>query len=316
MRLEHRISNFAHRTLNADDRVSAPFDVLCSMFDVRSSRFGCGIESRPALSRVPRWRVGLVWVALAFTFTPATAASPEALLAEGVQEYSEALKTQDPALRGERFRRAQRLFQKVADDRNVQNVELFVNLGNAALQGEQIGTAIWAYRRVLAIEPGHRQARQNLEHARTLLPTWVPRPSSSTLLDTFFFWHQTMPRSGRTLLAALVFLIAGAFLSAWVRWRRPWARNVAVLCALVWIALSAISMWTSVRGAADEVVITVPQVIARAADSAGAPARFAQPLPAGTEAHVLERREPWVRIRLANGRDAWVRASSVTAVGS
>ena len=63
-----------------------------------------------------------------------------------------------------------------------------------------------------------------------------------------------------------------------------------------------------------EVVVTADETVARAADSALAPSAFPQPLPGGVELRIVERRLPWLRVRLANGRDAWVSESSVTSV--
>ena len=54
--------------------------------------------------------------------------------------------------------------------------------------------------------------------------------------------------------------------------------------------------------------------MARVADSALAPSPFAAPLPAGTELRVIERRPPWVRVRLANGSDAWLNETAITPV--
>jgi hypothetical protein len=56
------------------------------------------------------------------------------------------------------------------------------------------------------------------------------------------------------------------------------------------------------------------EAVARAADSALAPVASPAPPPGGTEVRILERRSPWLRIRLANGRDAQVAESSVTRV--
>ena len=42
--------------------------------------------------------------------------------------------------------------------------------------------------------------------------------------------------------------------------------------------------------------------------------QFAQGLPAGTEVSVVETRGGWVRIRLATGREAWVRAPAVQSL--
>ena len=60
--------------------------------------------------------------------------------------------------------------------------------------------------------------------------------------------------------------------------------------------------------------MTADETVARAADSALAPSALPAPLPGGTEVQILEERAPWLRVRLANGRDAWVSQSSVTEV--
>ncbi len=62
-----------------------------------------------------------------------------------------------------------------------------------------------------------------------------------------------------------------------------------------------------------EAVITV-EIAARAADSAFAPSLFPAPLPEGTEVRVLENRAPWMRVRLANRRDVWIKESSLAPV--
>ena len=56
------------------------------------------------------------------------------------------------------------------------------------------------------------------------------------------------------------------------------------------------------------------EAVARAADSALAPSTLPAPLPGGVEVRILERRSPWIRIRLANGRDAWVAESALMTV--
>lgn len=248
------------------------------------------------------------------TVSAVHAVTPQGMLDEAIGLYDVALNTQEQGLRTERFRRANRLFRQVAFEQEIQNADLYTNQGNAALQSELIGAAILAYLRALTIEPGHSQARENLEYARGLLPQWVPRPQTQTLIDTFLFWHRALARSGRALVAAITFAFTAVLLAIAIRWRRAWARHTAMLGAVIWITLISLSLWPRFGILKDAVVITAPQVVARTADSAGAPPRFAHPLPAGTEAEVIQRRASWVRIRLANGRDAWVRASSVASV--
>ena len=101
--------------------------------------------------------------------------------------------------------------------------------------------------------------------------------------------------------------------AASIRFESSTPRNVAVLPAVVWCALLASVLLDRTAEASGEAVVTV-EVAARAADSMFAPSLFPAPLAEGTEVRVLEDRAPWMRVRLANRRDVWVKESSLAPV--
>jgi hypothetical protein len=253
-------------------------------------------------------------VAIAACAAPGVAQQPDVeQLEQAIASYRAALDTSERDSRLEGFRNAERLFSRIAAG-GASNPELYTNLGNAALQAERLGAAVLAYRRALAIDPDHPRAVQNLEYVRTLLPEWVPKPESGGLLDSFFFWHKTLARSDRSLGAAIAFAVAALLLAAAVSFGQAALRTAAILPALVWAALIA-SVAVDVGGARlDEAVVIADEAVARAADSALAPSTLPAPLPGGVEVRILERRSPWIRIRLANGRDAWVAESALMTV--
>jgi tetratricopeptide (TPR) repeat protein len=213
----------------------------------------------------------------------------------------------------EEFRRAERLFARVLED-GFQSPELYTNLGNSALQAEHLGAAVLAYRRALRLDPDHARALQNLEHARELMPEWVPRPEAGGLLDTFFFWHRTLSTAERSLAAAACFALAALLVAASIRTGLSVFRNLALLPGLVWLALLASLVLDPTARATDEAVATADELVARVADSPLAPSPLPAPLPGGAEVRILEERPPWIRVRLANGRDAWVAASGISRV--
>jgi hypothetical protein len=253
--------------------------------------------------------IGILTLALAC----AAGASGPDLLDQAIEAYTFALETEDRDSRLEGFRGAERLFGRVVES-GVESPGLYTNLGNAALQAEHLGRAVLAYRRALSLDPDYARALQNLEHARTLLPEWVPRPEPGGVLDSFFFWHRTVSSSERAIAAPLCFALAGLLVAAAIRLRQPLLRSLALLPAVVWLALVASQLLDPAARAADQAVVTADEAVARAADSALAPSPFPAPLPGGVEVRILEERSPWVRIRLANGRDAWVARSSISRV--
>ncbi len=246
---------------------------------------------------------------------PAGAQSSNAgeLLARAIDDYGRALDTEERDQRLEAFHRAEMLFERVIES-GARSPGLYTNLANAALQAERLGQAVLGYRRALLFDPDHSRALQNLAHARALLPDWVPRPEPAGVLDSFFFWHRTIPLEDRALAAALCFAAAALALAAGIRTGQNGWRNAALLPGLAWLALAA-SVWLDPgAGSGDDAVITAAEVVARSADSALSPVAFPQPLPGGVEVTVLERRPPWLRVRMAGGRDAWISETSVSRV--
>lgn len=264
------------------------------------------MKHRRALGALIVFGIGLV------SF-PASAQELEASLREAVAGYAEALDTEDRDNRLEKFRRVERLFAAVIEGGEA-TADLYANLGNAALQGEHLGNAVLAYRRALLLDPDHSRASQNLEHVRALAPDWVPRPQTSALFDSFFDWHRTVSRAERALAASAAFAAASLLFALGIVIRSVAARNASLLPGLFWCVLLASMTLDPASAARNDAVVVAREVVARSADSIHAAARFARPLPTGTELEILESRDSWLRIALANGREAWVRASSVALV--
>lgn len=245
--------------------------------------------------------------------TLALAERGRADVSDAVAAYVAALETRERGARLAGFREAERLFEAALAG-GARNAELYTNLGNAALQGERLGRAVLAYRRALRLDPDYPRALQNLEHARGLLPDWVPRQEPVGLAGSLFVWHRTLSRQERALAASLCFLAAAGLVACGIRFRQSAFRNAAWLPGLLWLAFVASLLIESRELAAGDAVVVAEEALLRVADSSLAPAALPRPLPAGTELRVLEARAPWLRVRLANGRDAWVADDAVARV--
>ncbi len=233
-------------------------------------------------------------------------------LLEAIETYRTAMNSVSRDERLRLFQRAELLFARlVTGPQGIQNPSLYTNLGNAALQAEHLGTAVLSYRRALHIDPSQQQARQNLEHARSRLPDWIPNVTAPKQFDTFFVGLNFISLQKRRLLAATMFFVACALLAFSMRWQHSLLRNTASLLLVFWAVLLAATFWQHFRPPVSAAVVTRPETIARAADATNAPPRFSEPLPGGTEVHVELQRDGWAHIRLADGRDGWVRLSDL-----
>ena len=257
----------------------------------------------------------MAFVILMAAVQPGMSESLEQKVQQALDIYAQAQETTNKEERMEKFRQAQRLFA-YASDQGVKTPALYTNIGTSALQAENLGDAVLAFRRALALDPDHPQALKNLQQSRTLLPKWLPRPTEEGLLDSFFSWHKSMAAGERAGFAALFFLLSAVGFAVSIRWRLVLVRNLSFLPLLLWLVLLGSYIVEINAKSGREAVITVNDTVARVSDSVNSPQRFSQPLPAGAEVQVLEVRGDWARVSLSNGRDAWVGIRSLIYVAN
>ncbi|MDP6749010.1 MAG: hypothetical protein QGH37_18670 [Candidatus Poribacteria bacterium] len=257
----------------------------------------------------------MAFVILTASVQPGMSESLEQKVQQALDIYAQAQESTNKEERMEKFRQAQRLFA-YASDQGVKTPALYTNIGTSALQAENLGDAVLAFRRALALDPDHPQALKNLQQSRTLLPKWLPRPTEEGLLDSFFSWHKSMAAGERAGFAALFFLLSAVGFAVSIRWRLVLVRNLSFLPLLLWLVLLGSYIVEINAKSGREAVITVNDTVARVSDSVNSPQRFSQPLPAGAEVQVLEVRGDWARVSLSNGRDAWVGIRSLTYVAN
>ncbi|MEO6775456.1 MAG: hypothetical protein ABI467_21015 [Kofleriaceae bacterium] len=230
-------------------------------------------------------------------------------LATGREAYQQALGVTDATARKAAFTRAAVSLGEAAQV-TPDRPELLADWGNAALGAGDVGAATLAYRRALAIDPGNARAKQNLAWLRNRESPTLRPPSSAGAADTLFFFRD-WSRGRRLVVGAFAFAFAVLLLVPWSGRRRRGLAMLAILPAFVWLAM-VLSVVLEDRHAQDAVVMDA--VVLRAADSAGAPAAIGQPLPRGTEVTILETRETWAKLRVANGAVGWVPSGAIERV--
>lgn len=223
--------------------------------------------------------------------------------------YREALDTAPGPQRKERFRRVMlRLEREIADLGPSAGPGMYVNLGNAALQADEVGPAIVAYRHALAMAPNDRQARDNLKQARELLPEWIRWKNAARDGNSLFFWNQKLSADQVSYLASVLFFVAMVSVSLRARWRFRGLGVMALVFLLLWGILSlSLLPWMTPPNIS---VVIVDEVVARTADSISSAPCFAQSVPSGAEVIRHEQRGDWVRVEF-DRQVAWLPISSL-----
>ncbi|MFG0245400.1 MAG: hypothetical protein ACF8MF_05025 [Phycisphaerales bacterium JB052] len=199
--------------------------------------------------------------------------------------------------------------QRVIDEHHVTTPAAYHALGNAySLIGDE-GRAVLAYKRGERIAPTDPRLRDSLRQARAQVQIKVEPDTSHRVVSLLMSWRGVIPRSLLWGGALGLFTLAWLMLSARVgfsapRWFIPfalWSLGASLL------PLGALIAEWALYEHANEVVITQANIVARSGpdDSIYEPV-YTEPLSPGVEGQLLETRDTWARLKLADGTECWV----------
>jgi tetratricopeptide (TPR) repeat protein len=262
----------------------------------------------------------LVCIALAASASPAKAELPKdrlyVLFSRANEAFRQANASENEAQADELYEKAILIYEKIINEGEIENAKLYYNLGNAYLLKENIGKAILNYRRARQLDSSDANIRKNLDFARSRRIDKITQRTGERVMETLFFWHYDFPLRTRFILACFFFAVLCVTLTVivWVGRTAPASTTTLIAAILMLCFIVSVVMETRQRELLAAGVITAGQVVARQGDGHNYPASFKEPLHAGTEFEVLERRPGWLHIRLSDNNDAWIPGSAAELI--
>ena len=263
-------------------------------------------EIDSAMKRKPKSAAGAAFMALLLMVMPsvANAAEPEDSLWEtGVSAYADG-----------RWQEAEQAWTSIADA-GLESAGLYYNIGNACYKGGDNAKAILWYERALKVDPSHSDARVNLEFVNSLIQDRIEA------VPEFFLeaWGRKMCWTlssnvwavlfivfiAATLSMLLVFLLSGGR-----------GRKIGFFAGLAMLLLSLLCLdfafWQRTEGLKhDSAVVTAAVSEVKSSPGSGV-SLFV--LHEGTKVKLLENVGDWQNIELADGRQGWIPAGSLTII--
>lgn len=216
--------------------------------------------------------------------------------------------TNDPNRAERLYEKAILNYEKIISEGGIRNPKLYYNLGNAYFLKEDIGRAILNYRRAEELDKANANIQKNLAFARSRRIDKVTVKTEKRVLQTLFFWHYDLTNKTKFLLMCITFAIVCVSLTVmlWFGKAALWIVTMIVCCLLTVCFLTSVVLEARARSHHVSGVITAPDVVARQGDGPNYPESFKDPLHAGTEFDLLERRSGWFHIRLSDDSDGWI----------
>jgi hypothetical protein len=149
--------------------------------------------------------------------------------------------------------------------------------------------------------------RQNLDYARNRRADRIELRQKEKVLKTLFFIHYDIPSRMKLIVFAISF--GALWLSAAARLilKAGWLKiAIAVSAVVSAVFLASLVVDTASLARTPGGVITAEETIGRMGDADTYQPSFKEPLHAGSEFRLLEKRPGWWRIELENGDRTWI----------
>lgn len=241
-------------------------------------------------------------------------AEQRSLFAEANELFRKA-NSAEPAQAADFYRQAVMRYERIAEEGQVRNGRLYYNIGNAYYRLNDIGRAIFNYRKAQMYIPNDANLAQNLKAARARCQDSIGVSESRRVLEVLFFWHYDFPGHVKGVAFMVLFALAWLLAAARLFARKAYLGWVIGIIAVVATAfLASISVDAVSRARTREGVIIAPSVVARKGDGEAFDPSFKEPLHAGTEFRLRETRGEWHHARLSDGRECWIPAGDAQLI--
>lgn len=214
---------------------------------------------------------------------------------------------------------ASAMLQYVIDEHDVHTANIYHALGNSYMLNGDLGHAILAYRNGEQLNPTNVQIKESLDHARSLVAVRIEPSSFDRAWSVILSWRGYIPR--RVLWVSFVCMFTLGWIALSSRVLNVGTRTLSAGGVwLIGISLIPVGLlgaeWFKLSHSVNVVVIGIgTEVLAMSGpdDQVYDPV-YVEAIQPGVEAQVLESRDDWHKLELADGTQCWVPQMNVGIV--
>lgn len=211
---------------------------------------------------------------------------------------------------------AVKLYETILD-KGYESAELYYNLGNAYYKAGNIPKAILNYERARLLKPNDEEINFNLQLAQTMVVDKInvlPEFFLKRWWRSFSYWFSSNVWAIISLICFVIMLIGVAvylFVATSV------IKKISFYLSVLLLAVSQVSLSHSLslkkeRTAHNTAIIMSPTVTVRSAPDENSTELFV--IHEGTKVWIIDQVGDWLRIRIADGNNGWLKLSEVEKI--
>ncbi|MGD1048580.1 MAG: tetratricopeptide repeat protein [Candidatus Krumholzibacteriaceae bacterium] len=238
-------------------------------------------------------------------------------LSQGEQQFHRAMELDrtDPDAAKAYYQEAILHYEAIVKEGGVRNGRLYYDIGNAYFRLGDVGRAILNYKRAELFMQNDPNLEQNLDYARNRRADRIEVQQREKVLKTLFFIHYDIPSRVKLFIFAISFGALWVSAAARIFLRSGWLKLVVIVAAAVsGIFLASLVVDSVSFARAPEGVVTAQEIVGRMGDAETYQPSFKEPLHAGAEFTLLEKRPGWWHVELENGDRTWIPEGSAELV--
>lgn len=245
-------------------------------------------------------RFAFVLIAAAVFILPGCS---ENLSSDSVKQFQQGLELFAQAQKPDDYLQSAKCYESLLKQ-NVKSGAVYYNLGNAYAMAGDKPAALAAYRQAVPYMPGNARLQDNI-----LSVGGKNRPTP--LFENLFFWQNWISFPAKAILATVLLSLFALTTLIWLAVKIKALKYAAAIlflltaCAFVSVQYDYYRFVQVQHG-----VVSESKVTARKGDAQTYAEAFTQPLTAGTEFTLEQKRGAWLLIKLDDSHDGWIPADS------
>lgn len=208
-------------------------------------------------------------------------------------------------------------FYRNIENSGLQSSKLYYNIGNTFFKMGETGQAILYFERALKLDPSNQDAKNNLSIASQMVLDKIEDVPDFFIATWTHSLRDSMSADGWAVLTLLLAVIIAALLIAVRRTSSEGVRKSCfiiscILCIIIICTfLFSISNKTAVTNQ-ENAIVTSPVSSVKSSPAEGGTSIFV--LHEGTKVEILDNLGEWTKIELADGRQGWISAGTITII--